>query len=167
MKIYRHETTVLGLFQNPEKAKGAIANMVSEKIRPEDVHLVTNQEQFAREELVEVPGGEKVHEEAIRSAKVGSVTGAILAGAAAITGFVTAGASLIATVPLIAVVTGAGGILGGLLEMGFTDTEASQWDEAIDQGKALLVVHTPDREVAKAAKEFLNQSGAEKVHMHH
>ncbi len=167
MKHYPNETTVLGLFKTPEEAHRAIDGLAQHKIDQKDISLVTTQEAYEKEELVDLIAGYKLHEEAVRAGKIGGLTGAVLAGATVITGVLTGGGNLIAAGPLIAVATGAGGLLGGLLGTGFTEEEAKQVDEGILKGEILVVVHAETRKNAQAAKQVFKDQGADRIHLHH
>jgi hypothetical protein len=167
MKKHPHETTVLGLFKSADQAHRAMDALEGMSVSHEDISLVANKEAYEREELVKFIAGEKLHEEAVRAGKVGGLTGAVLAGATIITGILTGGGSLLAAGPLIAVVTGAGGLLGGLLGTGFTEEEAKSMDQAIAQGEVLVVVHAVNRKLGHEARDMLRQQGAERVHLHH
>lgn len=168
MKRHPHETTVLGLFDNPSQAYHAINAIEAEhKIKEEDISLIANQDSYEKEEIVELVAGHRLHEESVHAGKVGGIAGAVIAGLTAITGVLSGGASLLATGPLIAIASGAGGILGALLGTGFTEEEAHKIDNDIAQGKILVVVHAENRKLAQQAKIKLNEQGAYKVHIHH
>ncbi len=168
MKRHPHETTVLGLFDTPSQAYHAINAIEAEhKIKEEDISLVANQASYEREEIVELVAGYRLHEESVHAGKIGGVAGALIAGLTAITGILTGGASLLAAGPLIAIASGAGGLLGALLGTGFTEEEAHKIDNDIAQGKILVVVHAENRKLAHEARDKLNKEGAYKVHLHH
>lgn len=167
MKRHPHETTVLGLFKTTEGAHQAINALEHLSLPHDDISLVATKEAYEREELVNFVAGEKLHEETIHAAKVGGVAGAVLACATVVTGVLTGGASLLAAGPLIAFVTGAGGLLGGLLETGFTEEEAKKVDTALAQGEILVVVHAENRHLAHDAKASMKTQGADYIHVHH
>ena len=66
-----------------------------------------------------------------------------------------------------AIITGAGGVLGGLLGAGFTENAAQKVDNAIQQGHVVILVHAENKEIAKNAEDALKRQGAEEVHHHH
>jgi len=167
MKKHPHETTVLGLFKTAEEANRAIDSLSKLDLPHEDISLVANREAYEREELVNFIAGEKLHEESIRAGKIGGLAGAVLAGAIIVTGILTGGGSLLAAGPLIAVATGAGGILGGLLGAGFTEEEAKKIDAKIAQGEILVVVHAENSNLAHQAKATFQGQGANMIHVHH
>ncbi len=167
MKTHPHETTVCAMFQNALMATNALKALEPLHLEPQDVSLITSEEAYGREELVNVMAGETLHEESIHAAKVGSLTGAIIAAITAITGMVTGGASLLVAGPIVAVITGAGSILGGLLGAGFSENEAQHIDNSVRQGHVLILVHAENRDIARHAEEALKSQGAEEVHHHH
>jgi hypothetical protein len=167
MKRHPHETTVLGLFKNPDQAHQAINNLEPLGYDPGDISLVASKEAYEREELVNFVAGEKLHEESVRAGKIGGIAGAILAGATALTAMISGGASLLIAGPLVAVISGAGGLLGTLLGTGFTEEEAKSMDNAIAHGDIMVVVHAANHKLAHQAKEALHQRGAYLVHTHH
>lgn len=72
-----------------------------------------------------------------------------------------------ATGPLIAVLAGAGGLLGGMLGTGFTEEQAKKVDEALARGEVLVVVHAENRKLGHQAKDIFQTQGADYVHVHH
>jgi hypothetical protein len=167
MKRHPHETTVLGLFKNPDQAHQAINSLEPLGYDPGDISLIASKEAYEREELVNFIAGEKLHEESIRAGKIGGIAGAIIAGATAITAMISGGASLLVAGPVVAIISGAGGLLGSLLGTGFTEEEAKSMDNAISHGDVLVVVHAANRDLAHRAKEALHLKGAHVVHVHH
>lgn len=167
MKHYNHETTVLGLFKNPNSAHRAINALSPLGYQADDISLISSREAYEKEEIVDFVIGEKMHQESIRAGKVGGLAGAVLGGATAITGFLTAGASLLATAPLIAFLTGAGGVLGGFLNAGFTEEVAKKIDQKISEGETLVLVHAENHHLAKQAKEIFKSLEADMVRGHH
>jgi len=167
MKRHAHETTVLGLFKKAQEADHAVQALTPMGYGPEDISLVATRDAYEREELVQFVAEDKLHEESVRAGKIGGLTGAILAGATAITAALSGGASLLATGPLIAVITGAGGIFGGLLGAGFSEEEANKVDHALAQGEVLVIVHAENRKLAEQAKATFQLEGADMIHIHH
>lgn len=167
MKRHPHETTVLGLFKSPDQAHEAMNTLEPLGYDPGDISLVASQEAYEREELVNFIAGEKLHEESVRAGKLGGIAGAVLAGATAVTAMVSGGASLLIAGPLVAVLSGAGGLLGSLLGTGFTEEEAKSMDDAITHGDIMVIVHAENRHLAHLAREALQNKGAHLVHVHH
>jgi len=167
MKTHPHETTVLALFKNPTIARQALDSLDRLHLDSHDVSLISSDEAYEKEELVEMISGMPMHEEAIHSGKVGAITGAVAGAITAIASMVIAGAGLLVAGPIVAVITGAGGLLGTFLGAGFSENEAQAYDNAIHQGQILILVHAENKEIAHEAENLLKAQGAEKVHHHH
>lgn len=167
MKTHPHETTVIALFKNPVVAQQALKALDEFHLDSKDISLISSTEAYEKQELVELIAGEKVHEEAVYAGKIGGLTGAILAALTAISAMVTGGASLLAAGPIVAVITGAGGLLGTFLGAGFSENEAESYDRAIKTGQIMILVHAENKAVAKHAEQVLKAQGAEKIHHHH
>ncbi len=167
MKKYPHETTVLGLFRTPEEARRAMKDLEHAPISPEDISFVASQAAYEQEEMVQLIAGDRVHIEAKRAGKIGGICGAVVGGLTGIAAMATAGASLLATGPLIAVLTGAGGVLGGLLGTGFGEEQAKEVDEGLAKGDVLVMVHAPNKNSAQQVKEVFTRRGADRIHAHH
>jgi hypothetical protein len=167
MKTHPHETTVCATFKDALMAKQALQALEPLHLDSRDVSLITSEAAYEREELVEVIAGDKLHEESVHAGKVGGLTGAIIAAVTAIAGMITGGTGLLAAGPIVAIITGAGGVLGGLLGAGFTENAAQKVDNAIRQGHVVILVHAENKEIAKNAEAALKGQGAEEVHHHH
>lgn len=167
MKRHPHETTVLGLFKNPDQAHQAINTLEPLGYDQGDVSLIASKEAYEREEMVNFIAGEKLHEEAVRAGKIGGIAGAIVAGATAITAMISGGAGLLVAGPVVAIISGCGGLLGTLLGTGFTEEEAKTMDNAIAHGDVMVIVHAANHELAHKAKDALHQKGAHVVRVHH
>lgn len=167
MKRHPHETTVVGLFKSPEEAHEAIHALEPMNLESQDISYIANQDAYEREEIVSMVAGHKLHEESVHSGKMSGLLGAVLGGLTGISAVVTGGGSLLAAGPLVAVITGAGGVLGGLLGTGFTEAAAEKIDKAVSQGEILVLVHAADRQIAHQARDILKNRGAEEVHLHH
>lgn len=167
MKTHPHETTVCATFKDALMAQKALQALEPMHLDEKDVSLITTEEAYQREEWVEFAGGYKVHEESVRAAKVGGLTGAVIAALTAVTGMVTGGASLLIAGPIVALITGTGGLLGGLLNLGFTENTAQRFDNAVRHGHVLILVHAENKDVAHHAEATLKSQGAEEVYHHH
>ena len=167
MKIHPHETTVVALFKNPAVAQKALQALDEFHLDPKDISLITSQEAYQKEELVEVIAGDKLHVESVRAGKLGGVAGAIIAALTAVTGVLTGGGSLLAAGPIVALITGAGGALGTFLGAGFTENAAENYDKALRAGQIVIMVHAENKAIAKHAEQVLKEQGAERIHHHH
>lgn len=167
MKRHPHETTVLGIFRTPEEAHRAMDALGPQGYEAGDISLVANKGAYEREELVQFIAEDKIHEESVHAGKMGGIAGAVLAGATALTAVLSGGSSLLVAGPLVAVLTGAGGVLGSLLGTGFSEQEAQEMDHAVEQGQVLVIVHAENTHLAKQAQATLETQGARRVHIHH
>lgn len=167
MKTHAHETTVYALFKNSLMAEEALKSLEPLHLDVQDVSLITTEKAYEREEMVKVILGDKLHEESVHAGKIGGFAGAILAALTAVAGIVTGGGSLLAAGPIFAIVTGAGGVLGGLLGAGFTENAALRIDNAIKEGHVVVLVHAETKDIARNAEQVLQTHGAEEVHHHH
>ena len=167
MKTHPHETTVYAMFKNALIAQQALKALEPLHLDARDVSLITTQKAYEQEEMREVFPGDKLHEESVHAGKVGGLASAVVAALTAIAGVVSGGAGLLAAGPIIALVTGAGGVLGGLLGAGFTENAALRIDNAIKAGHAVILVHAENKEIAHHAEAALKSQGAEEVHHHH
>ncbi len=105
MKRHPHETVVLGLFKTPDEAHEAMDALEPLGYEAGDINLIASTKAYEREELVNFIAGEKLHQESVRAGKIGGLAGAVLGAATATAAILSAGASLLATAPLIAVIT--------------------------------------------------------------
>ncbi len=98
-------------------------------------------------------------------AGAGTAAGAAIAGLAAVGGITaTGGVSLLATGPLLTslVGAGAGGLIGGLIGLGFRKPEAEFIDEKVRKGSVLVGVKTPP-ERKKEVRALLESTHPEKI----
>ena len=119
---------------------------------------------FAHEQNTKAPEG------AVTGAGAGGLLGGALGllagiGALAIPGlgpFIAAG-PIMATLSGAAVGATAGGIAGALVGMGIPEIEAKRYEGKIKDGNILLAVHVDDMDQQKAAKDILEDGGAEDI----
>lgn len=164
MKRNPHERVVSALFQTRDEVHKTLNALASIDIPTEDISVIMNQETFEEEEFSEIAGIVKLHDESVHAAKIGGIAGAVIAGLTALAGMVTGGAGLLAAGPIVAAITGFGGVLGTLLGAGFTDEQAKVLDQAIREGKILIAVHNDDHKRAKRVEGMLKELGGAQVH---
>ena len=167
MKRHPHETTVLALFPNAEKAQTAMDALSPLALSAGDVSLILSEEAYDKEELVQLVGSDYLHEESMRAGKIGGIFGVLVAGLTAVAAMVTAGASLLASGPIVALIAAAGGIGGGLFSAGFTEEQAKRVDDGLRQGEVLVMVHAENKDLAHRSEEIFRQHGADRIHHHH
>jgi hypothetical protein len=164
MKHHPHERVVSGVFESREEVNKALDALAATEIPGEEISVIMNQETFEEEEFSEITTGLKLHDESLHSAKVGGLVGALLAAATASAGMIMAGSGLLAAGPIIAVITGCGAHLGAVIGAGFKENEAEALDDAIQQGKILLAVHSEDHKASRRAEEVLKTCNAQMLH---
>lgn len=156
-------TTVAAVFDSEEQAREAYARLQDAGVGGDDIGLV----------LREHTGDNERHEEFVRDADswAGSSVGAIVGGAGGwIAGAAAAGAAL--TIPVVGpvlavgalagIVSAAGGTLGwlagGLVARGMAHSEASYYQQAVEEGGVLMTVHVkePHAERVRAVLRMCN-----------
>lgn len=167
MKRHPHETTVLGIFKTPQGAHQAMDALEPLGYQSGDISFLANQAAYEQEEVIKLVTGDQLHQESKRAGKIGGLTGAVLAGATAVTAVLSGGTSLLAAGPLIAVLTGAGGILGGLINTGFSELATQRVDHALQQGEVVVLVHAANKDLAVQAQQTFESQGADFIHSHH
>jgi len=156
-------TTAVGLFHDPEQARGAIEALKDAGFRGEDINLLMQDRGEARDLAADT--GTKAGE----GAATGAVTGGILGGlggwlvgigALAIPGvgpFIAAGAFGTALAG-VAVGAGIGAIAGALIGMGIPEEEAKYYEQEVRGGRTLVAVRAGNR--YDEAQRLLRQYGA-------
>ncbi len=163
MKRSPHERVICALFDTRDQARQALDRLAATDISPEDISLITNMEDYEQEEFSEV-AGEKIHDESIHAAKWGSLMGAFFACITATAGMWLGNTNVLAALPLIGVISAFGGLLGAVIGAGFQENQATWMDNAIQEGKFLLAIHSENRAEAKRAETILRACHAYDVH---
>lgn len=163
MKRSPHERVVCALFNSRDEARQALDRLAATEIPPEDISLIANTEDYEEEEFSEVVGM-KIHDESIHAAKWGGLLGAALACMTATVGMWMGGTPVLGAMPLIGVLTAFGGLLGAVIGAGFQENQATWMDNAIQEGKFLMAVHSEDYAEAKRAEMILRECHAYDVH---
>jgi len=106
----------------------------------------------------------KAPEGATTGATAGGVTGGVLGllagiGALAIPGI----GPFIAAGPLMAALSGAGGLVGALVGMGIPEIEAKRYQDKLKRGNYLIAVAVADGDEKDRAKEVFKNVGAEDI----
>lgn len=155
--------TITGIFDNQLEANRAVTELLNEGISNDDISLLmsdkTHKEVFSSndEEGEQAKAG-------VAGAVVGGGLGALLAGLTAVGSIVLPGSGLLMAGPLVAAWTGAGvgaalgGLSGALIRMGFPTNDAKRYEEEINAGKAVVIVHTNDERLAQIARSILKHS---------
>jgi len=167
MKTHPHETTVLALFKNATVAQAALRSLDDLHLSTTDISLITSEEAYEKEELVELIAGMPMHRESIRAGKVGALAGAVAMTLTAVAAVLDGGGGFLAAGPVVALLAGSGGFLGAFLGAGFSENEAQVYDNAMRTGQILILVHAENKDIAHHAEEILKAQGASKIHHHH
>jgi hypothetical protein len=139
-------TTIIGLFDNPEKAALAVDDLLTRNVSADDISVVASEsiskEAFAIDTHTKMPEGAAI------GATAGGGIGAVVAGFTAVGTIGTGGLGLIAAGPVVAALAGAGAgaaggsIVGALTGLGFSEHEAKHVEDAVEKGSALVGVET-------------------------
>ena len=159
---------VFGLVSTETQAERIVNELQQAGFSGSDISVLFPDKQgsrdFAHEQNTKAPEG------AVTGASAGGVLGGALGllagiGALAIPGL----GPFIAAGPIMATLSGAaagatvGGVAGALVGMGIPELEAKQYEGKIKNGNILLAVHVDDGDQQKAAKEILEDGGAEDI----
>lgn len=149
--------TVVGLYENSDRAQRAIEDLVSAGFRREDISLTARSEEHG-----EIEGGIGHESEAGSGAATGAGIGAGIGGIGGLLvglGLLTIPGlgPIVAAGPLAAALAGAGvgavagGLVGGLVGLGIPEEDASRYAEGVRQGGYLVIVNSPDADADRAA----------------
>src|SRR5512134_1992029 len=156
--------TVVGVYDDSQKAEQALQHLLDAGYRRDDVSVVARGSEGEAGEV-----RERTHEES--RAGTGAATGAGIGAALGSAGGLLAGLGLlaipgfgpiIAAGPIVAALTGAGvgaaagGLAGALIGLGIPKEEAETYAEAVRRGGYLVIVKASDQDASRAA-EILNR----------
>lgn len=161
-------TTVVGYFDNWDRADHAVRNLIADGAPRDQISVVT---------LESAKGGRsaKVGDEDPHGAEGGATAGAVLGGAAGVALGLGALAipgvgPILAAGPLIAALAGgavgaaaggiAGGLLGALVDAGVPRDKAERYVEGIRHGGVLVTLRAVDSAGAARADRILRDAGA-------
>ncbi|HEY8495673.1 MAG TPA: general stress protein [Limnochordales bacterium] len=163
--------TTIGVFESRDQAERAVRKLRQTGFSEKEVSLVARggdkggrgrgdmeagDEGFA--------GGQDIGEGVSWGGGIGALGGLLAsAGALAIPGI----GPIIAAGPLAAALSGAvaGGLAGGLLDMGIPEERGKQYEEDVKQGRVLCVVEA-DGERGREAAQIMREAGAKNVETH-
>lgn len=166
----------LGLFASREQAERAIYTLQKDiGIESDDISYVyRNTDNEVKEVAVEEIETHDAAEDTAAGAAGGALTGGVvgaLAGLATVAGVIPVIGPIFAAGPLLAALgigagavgtaaaTGAmtGGLIGALTNLGFSETQAKEYEDRVFAGDVLLAVHSQDE---KAVESLLLEAGA-------
>jgi len=157
---------VAGIFDNKIMVDRSVAELLDADFTKDDLSLIMSEQ--TRNKLFSSTDDEvnRVAKGAASGAVLGTALGALIAGLTAAGTLVTSGGALLVSGPIVAVLSGAGvgavsgGIAGALIREGFAATEAKRYEEEINRGKAIVIVHASDDNKAFTARNTLQNAGA-------
>ena len=162
------KTSVFGIYPSVGQAERAVDALLLARFSDSDVSVLLPDTQsyrdFAHEKHTKAPEG------ATTGAATGGVLGGTLGllagiGALAIPGlgpFIAAG-PIMGTLAGLGAGSAVGGLVGALVGLGLPEYEAKRYEGRVKEGGILLSVHCATSEQIRAAKEILEQTGAEDI----
>lgn len=159
--------TTVGVFSSQQEAEQAVEALHQDGFTEEEISLVARDEGQEGQQQGEQMGGEGMDDLSDGMAwggGVGAVGGLLAsAGALAIPGI----GPILAIGPLASALTGAvaGGIGGGLIDMGIPEERGQQFEEEVKQGRVLCIVES-DKNKMNAAARIMREAGADSVETH-
>jgi hypothetical protein len=175
--------TVVGIFENRDKAENAARQVKEQGLRTEDISIVAREsnssngssdaagfEKYeARSHVTPVMG---VNRPANDNISDGVVTGGVLGGLAGL--LIGAGSLMVpglgivaAAGPIAGLISGTvtGGIVGGLVDLGIPERKSRQYESDIRLGRILFSMRTDDEKAGRVA-EILKNNGAKRVEVY-
>jgi hypothetical protein len=178
MKGGIHMETVVGIFTSREGLERAIERMRAIGITPEHINYLLPGASSAQLETVPTTDAEPPGIGKVLGGVVGGAAGASqgLLGAAVVSALVPGVGPVMAIGLAAATLLGVGGAVAGAavggaleksLETGLPKDELFIYEDALRQGRAVLIVLTEDKEQADKVREALAWAGAESVDAAH
>lgn len=156
---------IVGVFHSEQEASSAIQSLKRTGYHADDISIITRDKKDMRK--LEDETGTMAPEGAAGGAATGGVLGGIgglLAGLGALAipgiGPILAAGPLAATLAGAAVGAAGGGIVGGLIGLGIPENEAQEYDNAVDEGKILVIVDTDESNRSEVYRIFRDNNSA-------
>lgn len=157
---------VAGIFDNDLTADRAVSSLLDEGFSKDEISLIMSDK--TRDKIFSSTDDEanRVAKGGIVGASIGGTLGALIAGLTTVGVLVLPGGGLLAVGPIVAILYGAGaggtigGLSGALISAGFAADDANRYEEEINQGKAIVIVHAGNKDKAIRAEMALSTSGA-------
>ncbi len=161
-------TTVVGLFENRDRAQRAIEALQRAGFNREDMSIVMRDQREAKALADETGVGGATAAGAVGGGLLGGLGGLLVGlGALAIPGI----GPIIAAGPLVAALAGAGvgaltgGLIGALVDAGVPEEEARVYQQGVERGGILLSVNVPNNRESEA-RRILEQNGMRDAKYH-
>lgn len=160
---------IAGIFHDPHHAHMAVAALMDKGFTKDDISIIMSDRTQKR-----LFNNSQTKDDLARGGATGAATGVVLggiiAGLTAIGTLSIPGVGLLASGPIIAMLSGAGagatigGLLGALLKASGSATTAKHYEEVINDGNIVLIVHTKSAAQVLAATEVMKEfEGATEV----
>lgn len=160
---------VTAIYENKAQAMLAMRNLETMGYGKDDMTLLVSENSWKTDKNIDIEENSKAPEGVAIGGATGGVIGAVAAGLTTVGAVAaTGGVGLLAAGPLVAALTGAGagsavgGIVGGLVGLGYPETEAKYVDEELGKGAVMLGVET-DSDRADRVEETLKKVDHKKV----
>lgn len=162
--------TVIGVFDDPDRAEEALNGLRDAAIAPGQVSVVTRDQ---RDVYSVAEGAATGAEGASTGAVLGGITGGILGWLVGIGALVIPGAGPILAAGALATTLGAaalgavaGGLIGALVDLGVPEDDARQYEGSVRAGSLLLTVHARSDEQAWNARALFERCGGTDVRIY-
>lgn len=153
-------STVIGVFSSEQQAEKAVGAMRDGGFGDDEISLVAK----GQEEGADESGMGSLSSGTTTGGTIGGIAGLLAGiGALAIPGI----GPIVALGPIAATLSGAvaGGITGGLIDLGIPPQRGEYYEGKVREGKILSVIETDNEKVDQAA-QILRDNGAEDVESH-
>ncbi|MCJ2049157.1 hypothetical protein [Methylobacterium sp. J-070] len=153
-----NQVAVAGLFEDYATAATAVQELESGGLHGIEISLVANDADLKHAKRLD----ETAQSRAVTGAAIGSVLGGSITALAALTALAIPGVGPVVAGGFVAAALGGatvGGLAGALIGSGLGADDADVYAEGIRRGGTLVVVRTPEAQVAQI-EAFLNHAGA-------
>ncbi|MFW6238690.1 MAG: general stress protein [Halanaerobiales bacterium] len=163
-------STVIGVFDNQSQAEKAVNKIREAGITEDKISIVAKRDNIEGADEQQNQGNDATLTD--QNLSGGTTTGGVLGGLAGILGGAGALAipgvgPILAAGPIAAGLTGAvaGGIAGGLIDMGIPEERGQHYEQQVKQGKILATVEAEQNKIEDVTN-FMRKNGASDVESH-
>lgn len=153
---------IVGIFDNPNTANRAIADLLSAGFDKSDISLIMSDKTKEHFSAAAEDTGDRTLKDAAIGAGIGGILTGLLLGLTTVSGILIPGLPVLVSGPLIAAFEGlgagaaVGGLTGALSALGIKASEANDYEEQIKAGKAVVVVHNVADDKVGQTRTILN-----------
>lgn len=159
--------TVLGVFNNEDKAKNAINKIKNKEISEDKISLIAKQDENDDFEAGEDMMGtdQNLTDGTTAGGTLGGLAG-LLTGAGLLT--IPGVGPILAAGPLAAGLSGAtaGGVTGGLVDYGLNQETGEKYAQEVEQGNILIAAENTEETQVNDIANILREEGANSVETH-